>query len=75
MAPRGTNAYSQRHGVVAIHEDGLVTAMKSGETYISVHSAYNPEVNDRMRLRVSGGTIDFDEDDSVDQSEAEARRR
>lgn len=54
---------------------GLVTALKTGVTTINVYSEYNPEIYDHITLRVSGGSITIDEDDAVDQSEAEARRR
>ena len=66
---------SEDETIAIVSSDGLVTAMKSGDTYITVHSAYNPEINDRLRLRVSGSAVSIDDDDPVDQSEAEARQR
>lgn len=66
---------SEDETVATVSPDGLVTAVKSGETYITVYSAYNPEINDRMRLRVSGGAVTVDDDEALDQSKAEVRRR
>jgi hypothetical protein len=65
---------SEDETVATVSSDGLVTALKEGETYITVHSAYNPEISDRLRLTVAGELVGIS-DDPVDQSEAEARRK
>ena len=65
---------SEDESVATVSDKGLVTAHKMGETYITVHSAYSPEISDRILIRVSEGAIGID-DDAVDQSEAEARRK
>ena len=65
---------SEDETVATVTADGLVTALKNGETYIMVYSEYNPDIYDRLRLTVAGEIIGLS-DEPVDQSEAEARRR
>ena len=61
--------------IATIDQIGLVKALKVGETVITVHSDYNDYIDDRIILRVSGDIVDIMEDEPVDQSESEARRK
>lgn len=56
--------------IATISADGLVTALKTGETTIEVHSEYNPEIYDTIRLVVSGGGVSIS-DDLIDQKDAD----
>ena len=61
---------SADESVATVDADGLVTALKSGETIIHVYSEYNPDIFDDLRLIVSGGAISISSE-AVDQAKAE----
>lgn len=61
--------------IATVTKEGVVKALKKGETTIYVHSDYNKNVQDKITLRVIDGAIPVNTDEPVDQSEAEARRK
>lgn len=67
--------YIEDESVATISPEGLVSALRVGETEIYVYSEYNDYIYDHITLRVSGSTIDIEHDEPVDQAEAEARRK
>lgn len=66
---------SQDESIATVTDSGVVTAMRTGSTVITVYSEYNPEIFDNLYLKVEGGAINFNKDKQVKQSEAESRRK
>lgn len=65
---------SDNEGVATVTPEGVVTAIAPGTCFIIVRSAVDPSVTKTLQVTVIDNTIPIN-DDAVDQSEAEARRR
>lgn len=70
---KGLKWVSENSAVAEVSQDGLVTAVGAGTTFIYVVSKKNASVSAKITVTVIDGTVDVN-GDPVDQSEANSRQ-
>ena len=71
---KGVNWVSENTAVASVTQEGLVTAVAKGTTFVSVVSKANAAVSAKITVTVIDGAVDIN-DDPIDQSNANSRQQ